>query len=148
MRLSHRTHTRATPAEVWELLGTPSRWPQFDVFFARVRGASGQVAAGQHLLAVGRGAGVRIPVDVLEVVPERRLVIRVHAAPGLREEVRYELTPALRGGCDISASVVVDGLFARPAVLPLWVSRGASVRVLAARTDRTARALRRRRGAA
>lgn len=143
MRLRHRVRTSATPEQVWGVLGDPTRWPEFDLFLHRVRGASGPAMTGQHLLAVGRGFGVRIPIDVVEAVPERRLVLRVHAAPGVVEEVTSEITPLVRGGCDLAVSVVVEGLFARAAALPLWAARGLTSRVLAHRVERIARAARR-----
>lgn len=138
--LRHRVRTRASPAQVWQVLGDPQRWPEFDLFLRQVRGSSGRVASGDHLLAVGRGLPVRIPVDVVEAVPERRLVLRLHLAPGVVEEVTHVLTPAVRGGCSVAVSVVVDGLFARVAAVPLWLSRGLTSRLLALRVERLARA--------
>lgn len=139
MRLSHRVHTAATPAQVWAVLGDPSRWPEFDAFLRRVRGSSGSALAGQHLLGLARLASLRIPVDVVEAVPERRLVLLVHTAPGLRETVTYELTPAVRGGTDVAVGVVVEGLLARVGALPLWLASGVNARLLALQTDRQAR---------
>ena len=139
MRLTHRVRTTATPAEVWQLLGDPARWPEFDLFLRRVRGSHGAAATGQHLLGLHRLLSLPIPVDVVEAVPGERLVLLVHVAPGLRETVRFAITPAVRGGSDIAVSVVVDGLWARPAALPLWLARGLTSRLLAAQTDRTAR---------
>ncbi len=142
MRLRHRVRTSATPAQVWSVLGTPARWPDYDVFLRRVHGASGAASTGQHLLAVGRGLAVRIPIDVVEAVPERRLVLRVHVVPGLVEEVTFEVTPLVRGGCVLAVAVVLDGVFARAAALPLWLSRGLTARVLAHRVENVARAAR------
>ena len=143
MRLRHRVRTSASPAQVWSVLGDPAHWPEFDLFLHRVRGGSGLATTGQHLLGVGRGLGVRIPIDVVEATPERRLVLRVHAAPGVVEEVTSEITPLVRGGCDLAVSVVVDGLFARAAAVPLWVARGLTSRLLAHRVEKIARAARR-----
>ena len=139
MRLAHRVHTAASPAQVWQVLGDPQRWPEFDVFLRRVRGSSGRVSTGQHLLGLSRLGSLRIPVDVVEAVPERRLVLLVHTAPGLRETVTHEITPAVRGGSDLVVSVVVEGLWARAGALPLWLASGLTARVLASRTDRLAR---------
>lgn len=147
MRLVHHVHTAASPAQVWELLGDPARWPEFDVFLRRVRGSHGRAATGQHLLALHRVLSLRIPVDILEARPEQRLVLLLHAAPGVREQVTHELTPGLRGGCDIRVSVVVEGLFARAAFVPLWLAGGLTTRVLATQSTRAARAARRRRTA-
>jgi hypothetical protein len=70
-------------------------------------------------------------------------VLLVHAVPGLREQVRFDVTPAARGGSDVTVSLVVDGLLGWPAVAPLFVSNALTVRLLASRTDRIARAARR-----
>lgn len=140
MRLRHRVRTTASVAQVWQVLGDPKRWPEFDLFLRQVRGSTGRVAAGQYLLAVGRLLPVRIPIDVVEAVPESRLVLRVHVAPGVVEEVTHVLTPTVRGGCHLAVSVVVEGLFARAAALPLWLSRGLTARVLAHRVESLAKA--------
>ena len=139
MRLSHSARTSASPAQVWEVLGDPARWPEFDLFLRRVRGSHGRATTGQHLLGLQRVLSLPIPVDVVQAVPERRLVLRVHIAPGLREIVTFALTPTLSGGTDLAVSVVVDGLLARPAALPVWLARGVTTRVLARQTGRTAR---------
>jgi len=143
VRLRHRVHTSATPEQVWTVLGDPQRWPEFDLVMHRIRGSSGSAVTGQHLLGIGRAGGLRIPVDVVEAVPERRLVLRVHALPGVVEQITHEITPAPRGGSDLTVSVVVEGLFARAAVAPLWLAGGLTSRVLANRVDRLARAARR-----
>ncbi|MCW2778058.1 MAG: Polyketide cyclase / dehydrase and lipid transport [Frankiales bacterium] len=147
MKLSHRVRTTASPAEVWQVLGDPQRWPEFDLFLRTVRGSHGSAAAGQHLLGLARVASLRIPVDVVEAVPDKRLVLLVHTAPGLRETITTEITPAVRGGSDLVVSVVVEGLWARAGALPLWLACGLQARLLAARTDRSARKLRRERSA-
>ena len=144
MRLRHRVHTSATPAEVWRLVGNPSAWPQFDLFLRGVRGHPQRASAGARLMALLRMSAIGVPVDVVEAVPERRLVVVVHLLPGLREQITCELTSAVRGGTDISVSVVLEGVLAGPAVLPLWVHEGFTTRVLAATTDRIARQARRR----
>jgi hypothetical protein len=59
------------------------------------------------------------------------------------QEVTSEITPLVRGGCDLVVSVVVEGLFARPAAVPLWLASGLTVRVLARRVEQIARAARR-----
>jgi hypothetical protein len=147
MRLQHRVQTSATPAEVWAVLGNPTAWPTIDIALRGVRGAHGRVAAGQRLMGVARMSVVTVPVDVVEVTPERRLVLLVHTAPGLREELAFDLTPAVPRGTDIRLTVVVDGPLAPLAALPLWLANGLTTRVLAARTDRLARLARRRQAA-
>jgi hypothetical protein len=143
MRLQHRVHTSATPAQVWAVVGVPSAWPTVDVFLRGVRGGVSRVAAGQRLMGLVRLSVLAIPVDVVDAVPDERLVLLVHTAPGLREELTLDLVPALPSGTDISLTVVVEGAFALAAVLPLWLANGLTARVLAARTDRSARAARR-----
>ncbi len=142
MRLRHRVRTSASPAQVWQVLGDPRRWPEFDVTLRRVRGSAGRAAAGQHLLGISRGLALRIPVDVVEVAPERRLVVRVRTAPGVVQEITTEIVPLVRGGCDLAVSVVVEGLFARATALPLWATAGLTTRVLAHRVEAIARAAR------
>ena len=143
MRLAHRVHTSAAPAQVWALLGTPRAWPQFDLVLRGVRGGHGRAVSGERLMALLRMSAVGVPVDVVEALPEKRLVLDVHLLPGLRERVTYDLTSALQGGTDIDVSVVVEGVLAAPAALPLWLYDGFTTRVLAARTDRAARQARR-----
>ena len=140
MRLAHRVHTRAAPSVVWELLGDGHAWRQFEL---SLRGVRGRVGTGEHIMALLRLSAIGIPVDVVESVPEQRLALVVHLLPGLREELTFDLTAAVDGGTDIALSVVVDGVLARPAVLPLWLYDGLTARVLAARSDRIARLARR-----
>jgi uncharacterized protein YndB with AHSA1/START domain len=148
MRLVHAAHTSAPPAKVWELLGDPERWPEFDLWLRRVLGTTGRLTGGQMLMGLARMSVVRIPIDVVEAVEGQRLVLLVHIAPGVRQQVTTELTASVRGGCDVRVSVVVEGLFAAGAVLPLWLASGLTARVLAARTDAEARRSRRASGAA
>ena len=142
MRLRAHAQTSASPAQVWEVLGAPARWPEFEPFLRRVRGTHGGAAAGQTLVGVSRVGGVAFPLDVVEVVPSGRLVLRVHTAPGVRHTMAFEVLPNLEGGSDLRLAVGVDGLFARPAAGPLWLSGALTVRLLAARCDRLARAAR------
>jgi hypothetical protein len=139
VRLSHRVHTPATTAQVWDLLSVPAAWPQFLLLVRRVRGTDGPAVTGQRLLGVTRFASVGIPVDVLEAVHERRLSLLVHTAPGLRERVTYYVTPALRGGCDVEVSVSVEGPFAISATVPVFLTTAFSTRLLAALAAREAR---------
>lgn len=148
MRLAHRVSTSATPAQVWDLLGSPARWPEFNPFLRRVHGAPDTARTGQTLLAVARFTGVRVPIDVVEAVPEQRLELFLHTAPGVRHRLVHELTPGVHGGCSVRVVVGVEGLFARAAVAPLWLADGFVARVLAAQAERGARAERKRRGAA
>lgn len=133
MRLNHRVHTSATTAQVWELLSDPGDWSQFLLLLRRVRGTDGQAETGQRLLGITRIGSVGLPIDVLEAVRERRLALLVQTAPGLREQVTYHVTPAVRGGCDIEVSVVVEGLLAPLGTAPLFLATALSARLLAAR---------------
>lgn len=142
MRLTQRVRTSASPSQVWEVLGEPSRWPEFELMLRRVRGSDGPAAAGQTLLGVSRVALLAVPIDVLEAVAGARLVLRVHAAPGVVERLTFEVVPLVRGGSDICVSVVVDGMFARAAVLPLWLGSAFTTRMLGVRAERLARAAR------
>ena len=147
MRLRSRVRSCATPEQVWAVLGDPQRWPEFDLTLHRVHGSPGRVATGQRLLGVGRAWGVRIPLDVVEAVPERRLVLRVRPAPGVAQEVTTEIVP--RGdGCEVTASAVVEGLFARMVVLPFWVTISVTTRLLVTRAERLAASSRTTGGAA
>jgi uncharacterized protein YndB with AHSA1/START domain len=143
MRLAHRVSTSATPEQVWDLLGDPRRWSQFNPWVRRVSGAPERVRSGQTLLAIARVISVRVPVDVVEAVPERRLELHFHTAPGVSERVVFELAPRVRGGTALRVTVVVEGLFARAAFVPLWVANGMVARVLATQAERAARRARR-----
>lgn len=134
-RLSHRRHAQATPPDVWAVLRTPRRWPEFNVLLARVSGGGDEAAEGQRLLAVGRGLPARIPIDVRWVVPRKALHLTVHTLPGLREEVEHVLVPAARGGTDVVAVIRVDGPLAPLALLPLWLCAGITLWRLARRAE-------------
>ena len=138
MRLAHRVRTTATPAQVWQVLGDPQRWAQFEVSLRGVRGAHGQVATGQRLIGVARAASLGIPIDVLEAQAPSRLVVLVHVLPGLREQLGVEVVPAARGGSQITVSVVVDGPLARPSLGWVYLGAGLTSRLLARRADRLA----------
>jgi hypothetical protein len=125
------------------VLGEPARWPEFEPFLRRVRGAQRPAAAGQTLVGISRLYNVAVPIDVLEAAPGSRLVLRVHTAPGVRQTMAFELLPVVGGGSDVRVSVVVEGLFARPAAGPLWLSSVLTLRLLVARAERIARAARR-----
>lgn len=141
MRTSARTS--ATPAQVWEVLGQPSRWPEFEPLLRRVRGTHGPAVAGQALVGVSRVANLAVPLDVREVDPARRLVVRVHTAPGVGQVLTVDLVPDVSGGTDVVCTVVVDGLFAPVVAGPVWLASGLTVRLLAVRAERLARAARR-----
>ena len=139
MRLGHRVHTSATAAQVWDLLARPAAWPQFMLLLGRVRGADGEAQTGHRLLGITRVASIGIPVDVVEAVRERRLILLISTAPGLREQVTFHVTPAVRGGCEIEVAVVVEGLLAPLGTLPLFLASTLGTRLLAARAEGSAR---------
>jgi hypothetical protein len=139
MRLAHCVSTSASPGQVWALLGTPRRWPEFDPLLSRVRGAPDLARPGQTLLGVARLTGLRIPLDVVDAVPEQRLELHQYLAPGLSQRLGYELAPTVSGGSSIRVVAVVEGLFAPAAVLPVWLTNGLVVRVLAAQAERVDR---------
>jgi hypothetical protein len=143
VRLAHRVHTTASPAQVWELLGTPSRWSLFDPSLRGVRGAAGPARTGQRLIGLSRVGALGLPLDVLEARPPDRLVLLVHVLPGLRQTVTTDVTPAARGGADVTVSFVLDGPLSWPALGPLYLASGLTARLLAHRADRLARAARR-----
>lgn len=140
MRLTSSARTTASPAQVWEVLGSPVRWPEFEPFLRRVRGTQRGAAPGQTLVGVARFGAVAVPIDVLEVVPGSRLVLRVHTAPGVRQTMSFDVLPTVDGGSDLRLGLVVEGLFARAAVGPVWLAGALTLRLLAARGDRIARA--------
>ncbi|MCW2673915.1 MAG: Polyketide cyclase / dehydrase and lipid transport [Frankiales bacterium] len=139
VKLVHRVRTPAPPSVVWGVLGTPANWPLFDVFLSKVKGASREAVVGQHLVGISRWTVLGIPLDVLEVEPERRLVMRVRTAPGITEELTFVLTPTTKGGTDVRVSIVVEGLFAGAAAPLLWLANGLNAHVLASRTAVLAR---------
>ena len=140
MRLSHRVHTAGSAADVWSLLGEPRRWPRFDVVLARVVGASGTVVQGQRLVGITRGLPLRIPIDVVRVVPHKAVQLRINAAPGMREEIEYLLVPLPRGGTQVRLTVDLDGPMARAATLAACGTSAMSARLLARRAARARRA--------
>lgn len=143
MRLAQSAGTTASPAQVWEVLGDPTRWPEVEPFLRRVRGTRDQAAAGQVLVGVSRIASLAVPIDVLEAVAPSRLVLRVHTAPGVRQTITHEVVPRVRGGSDIHVAVVLEGPLAVPLAGPLWLSSSFTLRLLVARVARIARAARR-----
>jgi hypothetical protein len=133
VRISHRVHTPAPPPDVWAVLSQPRRWPQFELSLIRVHGAAGAAAEGQRLVAISRGLGLRLPVDIGHVVPRKALLARVRLLPGLTQDVEYVLVPAARGGTDITVIVTAAGPLARAALLPLWSNAALGIRLLARR---------------
>lgn len=133
VRISHRVHTPAPPPDVWAVLSQPQRWPEFELSLTRVHGAAGAAVPGQRLVAISRGLGLRLPVDVGHVIARKALMVRVRLLPGLTQDVEYVLVPAARGGTDITAIVTASGPLARAAFLPLWSNAALGARLLGRR---------------
>ena len=115
------------------MLSEPRRWPEFELSLIRVDGVAGAAAQGQRLVAISRGFGLRLPVDVGHVIPRKALLVRVRLMPGLTEDVEYVLVPAARGGTDVTVIVTTSGPLARVALLPLWSNAAFGVRLLGRR---------------
>lgn len=135
LSVRHRLHTLAPPERVWVQLSDPGRWPAVELTVARVEGASGPVAAGQHLLVVLRPSWLRVPVDVRVVEADRRLVVTVRVAPGLTQDVDVRLRPRADGGTDVTVRCDLTGPFAPTAWLPAWLSTALTGRVLVRRSE-------------
>lgn len=133
--------TAAPPDVVWQLVGDPDRWPLIHPLVRRVPGVSGPARDGQHLLVVGRGLGLRIPVDVLDADGDRRLALLVHTLPGLREQLVVDLAPSFRGGTQVTVHGRTDGSFARLGAVPLWLVDRLAVRMIAVAATREGRKL-------
>ena len=85
------------------------------------------------MVAISRGLGLRLPVDVGHVIARKALMVRVLLMPGLTEDVEYVLVPAARGGTDVTVIVTTAGPLARVALIPLWSNAAFGVRLLARR---------------
>jgi hypothetical protein len=144
VQVSHRLSTRASPDEVWELVGNPREWTGHDLLVEHVECAGGPVREGMHLVVVLRGMPVRVPVDVRRVDPGVHLGLTIHVAPGLREERDYLLTRRARGGTEIRYQARFYGILAMTVIGGSWVTSALSLRSLAHRAtqgpamDRTA----------
>ena len=66
MRLAHRVRTAGDPAQVWQVLGDPRRWSEFELSLRGVRGRPGRAQTGQRLTGLSRFATLGIPIDVVE----------------------------------------------------------------------------------
>ena len=80
MRLAHRVHTAGDPAQVWQVLGDPSRWAEFELSLRGVRGRPGRAQTGQRLTGLSRFATLGIPIDVVESTPSSRRAARCRSS--------------------------------------------------------------------
>lgn len=140
----HSVHTSAPPVVVWELLGTPSRWPSYDPFVRAVEGADGPARPGQHLMAVARLFPLRVPVDVVDVEVGSRLGLTLHVLPGLREQIDARLIASVDGGTEIVATRRAEGIFGQAAAVPVWLSAEIVLRFLGWRSAQRHRVTRAR----
>lgn len=136
----HSVRTSAPPVAVWELLGTPTRWPSYDPLLRSIEGADGPAKRGQHLMAVARLFPLRIPVDVRDFKAGSRLGLTVHLLPGLREEIDATLVASVDGGTEIVARYRTEGVFGQAAAVPVWVGAEVVLRLLGWRSARRYRA--------
>lgn len=137
---SARASSAAPVSDVWAVLAHPERWAEFDPFVRAVEPAdqdagteSGgfDVMAGQQLLAQVRLSRRQVPVEVDHVVNRSSLATTAQLFHGLAEEVEHVLIPQASGGTLVTARFTLHGPLALPALLPRWVFRAMTVRLLA-----------------
>ena len=87
--------------------------------------------AGQQLLAQVRLSRRQVPVEVDHVVNRSSLATTAQLFHGLAEEVEHVLIPQASGGTLVTARITLHGPLALPALLPRWVFRAMTVRLLA-----------------
>jgi hypothetical protein len=150
----------APVSEVWAVLAHPGRWPEFDPFLASVTpvpaltaveahtGNAGtsantvgdgglhadsddEVEVGQQFRALVRMSVLELPIVVDHVVPRSSLVITARLLPGLAEEVEHLVIPSASGGSQVTVRITLQGPLALPALIPRWLLRTLTVRLLA-----------------
>jgi hypothetical protein len=147
-RASADTHARsaAPVSEVWAVLSHPRRWPEFEPLVQLVAGPQGELAAdaevetGQQLRALLRMSPFELPIVVDHVVDRSSLVITAKLFPGLAEEVEHLVIPSASGGSQVTVRITLHGLLAVPALLPRWMLRALTVRLLARAAESRLRA--------
>lgn len=143
-RASADTHARsaAPVSEVWAVLAHPQRWPEFEPLVQLVTGPDGgladddEVERGQHLRALLRMSPFELPIVVDHVVDRSTLVITAKLFPGLAEEVEHLIIPSSSGGSQVTVRITLHGPLAVPALLPRWLLRALTVRLLARAAER------------
>jgi hypothetical protein len=147
----------APVSEVWAVLAHPGRWPEFDPFLVSVTtvtaieahpGKAGtgantvgdgglnsdsddEVEVGQQFRALVRMSVFELPIVVDHVVPRSSLVITARLLPGLAEEVEHLVIPSASGGSQVTVRITLQGPLALPALIPRWLLRTLTVRLLA-----------------
>jgi hypothetical protein len=132
-----RARSAAPVSEVWAVLSHPARWPEFEPLVQLVAGPEGELAAdievepGQHLRALLRVSPFELPIVVDHVVTRSSLVVTAKLLPGLAEEVEHLVIPSASGGSLLTVRITLHGPLAVPALLPRWLLRVLTVRLLA-----------------
>jgi hypothetical protein len=136
-----RASSAAPVSDVWAVLAHPERWVEFDPFVRAARpaeqnadpesGGGFDIVAGQQLLAQVRLSRRQLPVEVDHVVNRSSLVTTAALLHGLAEEVEHVLIPQASGGTLVTARITLHGPLALPALVPRWVFRAMTVRLLA-----------------
>ena len=135
-----RARSSAPASDVWDILAHPGRWAEFDPFVDSVElltaphaalDVSALVSVGQQLQARLRLIPQRVAIEVDHVVNRSSLAFTMKLLPGLAEEIEYLVIPAATGGTLLTARFTLHGPLAMPALLPRWVVRALTVRLLA-----------------
>jgi hypothetical protein len=129
----------APVSEVWAVLAHPGRWPEFEPFLASVTQVSvdtgdvepSEVEVGQRFRALLRMSAFELPIVVDHVVTRSSLVITARLLPGLAEEVEHLVIPSASGGSQLTVRITLQGPLALPALIPRWLLRNLTVRLLA-----------------
>jgi hypothetical protein len=148
IRASAAAHARsaASVSDVWSVLADPQRWTEFEPFVKSVtldpgaRGDADSVAEGQRLRAQLRLLPAAVPVEVEHIVNRSSLAATVKLFPGLAEEVEHLLIPSATGGSVLMVRIRLHGPLALPALVPRWLARSLSVRLLARTAENPLRA--------
>lgn len=144
LRASAGAHasSSAPVSEVWALLAHPQRWAEFEPFLRSVASADGDhdegeppvaeadVEAGQHLRAKLKLTPIEVPVEIDHVVDRCSLAVTARLLPGLAEEVEHLVIPSASGGSMVTVRLTLHGPLALPALLPRWLMRTVTVRLL------------------
>ncbi len=138
-----RARSVASVADVWEVLGRPDRWGEFEPMLRSVTPwpadpdgpaagrDGGGVSAGQRLRALVRCWPMPMAVDVDHVVNRSSLAVTTRLLPGLTEEVEHLVIPSASGGSVLTVRLTLHGPLAVPSLLPRWFARAVTLRLLA-----------------
>jgi hypothetical protein len=132
-----RARSAAPVFDVWAMLSHPGRWPEFEPLVQLVAGPDGELPAdlearaGQHFRAWLRMSPFELPIVVDHVVNRSSLVVTVKLLPGLAEEVEHLVIPSASGGSLLTVRITLHGPLAVRALLPRWLLRVVTVRLLA-----------------